>query len=157
MKIRPAHRQDVKTIAYLHVTCWQATYQDLLPQTEIERHTLASRTRLWEQRYARDHVLLLFDDYGEAVGFAAGGRSRTADYPEMGEVYALYLLPKTQKKGYGRALLQAMRLRLSHLGYAETIVVALKTNVNAVHFYEHMGAYPVGERNDPYPEVVLKF
>jgi ribosomal protein S18 acetylase RimI-like enzyme len=57
---------------------------------------------------------------------------------------ALYLLRSYQRRGIGRALLTRLLAALNRRGVAEARFDVVAINVNAIRFYQVLGAYPVG-------------
>jgi ribosomal protein S18 acetylase RimI-like enzyme len=57
---------------------------------------------------------------------------------------ALYLLRSYQRRGIGRALLTRLLAALNRRGVAEARFDVVAINVNAIRFYQALGAYPVG-------------
>lgn len=54
----------------------------------------------------------------------------------------LYVSPKFQRRGIGKALVYAA---MRHLGYNE---ISVRASVNAIEFYRHCGFTPLGEEKE---------
>ena len=80
-------------------------------------------------------MLLAASDAAEIVGLAHARGDR---------IGALYLLRSHQRRGIGRALLTRLLEGLNQRGIAEARFDVVAINVNAIRFYQALGAYPVG-------------
>ena len=121
--------------AYVHYTAWNETYPGLMPA-----EYLASRTpeRQRQRTYEHPENTLVAVADGQVVGFAQY-RPRARDIvsvPAAGEVGALYVLEKYQRRGIGAALLRECLRRLPE-GPAALFV--LRGNEKAIRFYEKQG------------------
>jgi GNAT superfamily N-acetyltransferase len=141
--IRPADVDDAAAIARVHVLTWRTTYKELLPAEFLASLTEAGYTDRWRrfisERSSRVYVVQEGDDRGAVVGFASGGRERAGETGYMGELYAIYLVESSQRRGYGRELVRAIAGGLSELGLEDMIVWVLKDNRPARDFYERLG------------------
>lgn len=126
MKIRPAKQEDLETVREL----WEALYLEC-PEPDHERKD-------WEdiagdvRRGIDEHVALLAEDGGEAVGFLLSHiRS-----PRIGYVSDLYVRPAQRRRGLAKALVSEAARRL------ECEIVTLDvdaSNGSALAFYERIG------------------
>lgn len=90
--------------------------------------------------------LLLFED-DAAVAFAA--YSPDDDDPEAYRLQKLYLLPSTQGKGYGRAIVQAVADRVLAAGKHKLDLNVHRQNP-AKSFYDKMGFKVLYEADIPF-------
>ena len=141
--IRPADPDDAAAIARVHVLSWRSTYKGLLPDEFLESLTEAGYTDRWRRfiadRSSRVYVVQEGDDRASVVGFASGGRERAGETGYTGELYAIYLLEASQRRGYGRELVRAVAGGLSELRLEDMIVWVLRDNRPARDFYERLG------------------
>ena len=56
-----------------------------------------------------------------------------------GELYAIYLLESSKRRGYGRELVRAVVGGLREMGLEDMIIWVLRDNQNARTFYERLG------------------
>lgn len=147
VRIRPARLLDAEGIARVHVVSWQETYMGIMPRRFLEARTVADRTALWELTLSQPgpgQVLLVAEEPdGEIVGFASAGPARDPDFGPGGEVYALYLLKRSQGLGIGRDLFEACRDALARAGMPRLMVHVLRANPSR-GFYFKMGGTPTG-------------
>jgi GNAT superfamily N-acetyltransferase len=141
--IRPADIDDAAAIARVHVLSWRSTYKAMLPAEFLESLTEAGYTDRWKRfisdRSSRAYVVQEGDDRDAVVGFASGGRERAGETGYTGELYAIYLIESSQRRGYGRELVRAVAGGLRELGLEDMIVWVLKDNRPARDFYERIG------------------
>jgi len=141
--IRSADVDDAAAIARVHVLSWRSTYYGLLPPEFLESLTETGYADRWRrfisERSSRIYVVQEGDDRSAVVGFASGGRERAGETGYAGELYAIYLIESSQRRGYGRELVRAVAGGLRELGLEDMIVWVLKDNQPARDFYERLG------------------
>lgn len=147
-KIQVATDKDVPAIIDIAEQTWWRTYGKILSAKQI-RYMLdalyAPETLSRQIRNGNQTYLVLRDEHG-AQGFASYGPRE--DHPELYKIHKLYVLPHNQKKGYGRALVEAIanRLRSQRIGLVDL-------NVNRFNpargFYEKLGFRVVREEDVP--------
>ena len=147
--IRIARVEDERALARVHVDSWRSTYQGLLPQTLLEKLNYESRLAQW-----RDHLgnpqrstfdLVVEHPSQGVVGFATAGPG-FGSLPDFdGELFALYLLPLWQGKGFGKKLVTRAFGAMLKQHLRSAAVWVLKDN-SACGFYEALGGEPVAEQ-----------
>lgn len=142
MQIRKANPKDAAGIARVHVDSWRETYTGLMPDDILHGLSYEQREQFWHDTLvAENHPTFIYvveGQDGEIVGFAAAGPARDADRPNVGEVYAIYLLARYQEKGWGKALLVTVAEELARRGMTEMMLWVLIDNPTR-GFYEAMG------------------
>jgi GNAT superfamily N-acetyltransferase len=95
----------------------------------------------WQALLADPGVsILMADEGGEVVGYAACGVSRDpAAGPGSGELRTLFVVPRHWSGGVGRALVAAALDDLRERGYSEATVWSFAANDRANAFYEANG------------------
>jgi len=81
-------------------------------------------------------------DGNTVIGFVGYG-NRGEDSPNVGEIFALYILSDYYGTGVGLKLMQAGLKELS--SYPEVHLWVLKGNKRAIRFYEKYGFVPTGK------------
>ena len=120
--------------AYVHWKSWQETYTGLIDQTYLDGITLEKCTQM-AHRW-KDNILVAKD--GEhVVGFVAHGAYRDSSLPNVGEVFAIYVLQEYQGKKVGYRLMQSAIEKLA--AYPQVAVWVLKGNQKAIEFYKKYG------------------
>jgi GNAT superfamily N-acetyltransferase len=137
--IRTATVNDVDTILQIADITWWATYTAILEREQIEfmLNEIYAKDKITKQvKTGEQTFLLLTEDDGEPVAFAA--YSPRAENLEIYKLHKLYCLPKTQGKGYGKILINAVAEKTKAAGKG-----VLELNVNkynqAKSFYQKMG------------------
>ena len=146
--ISEATVREVPIIADIAEKTWWPTYRHILTAAQI-RYMLdaiyAPETLQMEIREGLQTYLLLKDEAG-GQGFAAYGQR--PDDPESYKLHKLYVLMHNHNKGYGRALIEEVKTRLTGQN-----IHRLDLNVNrhnpALKFYEKCGFKIIGEEDIP--------
>jgi ribosomal protein S18 acetylase RimI-like enzyme len=145
--IRAATAHDAPAIARVHVETWRSAYQGIVSDTYLARLSPAERADQWRD-FLSDSTGLRFllaahDERDELIGFAAAG-PECSDAPNyLGELYALYVLPSHQRRGFGHQLVQAVGRRLVAAGTNSLLLWVLEANTPAREFYEGLGGIVV--------------
>lgn len=142
--IRPGGPDDASDAAVANVEGWHAAFGGLLPPAflaglDVQERTAALRSRFNAPGYAMSVAEL---DDGRVVGFSDWGVSRYDEWPDDLELYAIYVLPRFQGRGMGRALFRAAALAAAERGSA-LILTVLAVNPH-VAFYRTLGGTDVG-------------
>ena len=138
--IRPALQDDAAEIARVHVAAWRSSYRGLLADDFLASLSEAGYTDRW-RRVIGDGASRVFvvEEQTEIVGFASGGRERAGESGFAGELYAIYIVAGSQRKGHGRELVRAIAAALREMGLRDMIVWVLRDNAPAREFYERLG------------------
>jgi ribosomal protein S18 acetylase RimI-like enzyme len=138
--IRSATVSDAPAIARVHVSSWLSTYRGLLPDDFLESLSETNYTERWNRVIADGtSKVVVAEDGNDVVGFASGGRERAGEQGFEGEIYAIYVLDKAQRRGFGRELVRSMVEGLRELGLTNMIIWVLRDNRPAREFYERLG------------------
>lgn len=142
--IRLADPDDIPTIGYLAQQIWPETYKKILSpeQAQYMMEKNYSPSSLQEQISVLGHQFLLVELEEEPVGFASYGKLDDNTY----KLHKIYIHPKTQGKGVGKAVVDFV---VEQLRGRE--VTSLQLNVNrynkAKFFYERIGFVVIREED----------
>ena len=142
--VRDAEPRDARAIAYVQTCTWQVVYAHIFPGDRLTAISDERRAEWWRQtisdRASRTHTLVV-DDAAEVAGFASLGPAREdgPDRQDLGELYAIYVLPEASGRGIGQALMAEVLNRLRSEGFAEAILWVLEDNPRTRLFYEQAG------------------
>jgi ribosomal protein S18 acetylase RimI-like enzyme len=138
--IRQALYGDAAGIARVHVDSWRSSYRGLLADDFLDSLSEAGYTDRW-RRVIGDGASRVFvvEEPDAIVGFASGGRERAGESGFEGELYAIYIVAGSQRKGHGRELVRRMAAALRENGLHDMIVWVLRDNAPARKFYERLG------------------
>lgn len=145
-KISEATEKDIAAIADIAENTWWPTYRDILSAGQIRYmlDALYNADSLRAELTGRTQKFLLLSDEGVPRGFASYGKRR--EEPAIGKLHKIYVLPQTQKKGYGKALVDVIKGRMLLQD-----IHRLDLNVNrynsARFFYEKIGFRIVREED----------
>jgi ribosomal protein S18 acetylase RimI-like enzyme len=147
MGVRRATVDDAEAIERIRVETWRATYRGLLPDgliDQLQPNVERRRERLRAPGPAE--LNFVAEEEGQVVGYAFAGPERTRDRAYPGEVYAIYVLPKAQRKGHGRALIRECARALADRGVTAILIWVLRENAIGRGFYERLGGTVVREK-----------
>ena len=135
--IRPATEQDFPLIRRLADEVFPATYTPLLPEGQVEymMEMMYSAEALQEQLQSAHRFFL-----GYVGGEPAGYLSIEQQGDSLFHLHKLYVLPRFQRSGLGRALFKEAVREVRRRG---VLPARIELNVNrenkALGFYEHIG------------------
>ena len=144
-EIRTATAEDAAAIAHVQVETWRSTYRGIVPDEHLAGLSEEQRTVRWRELLASSNQTLVAECDREIVGFISGGPIRELVDGYDAELYAIYLLLKSQRKGTGTRLLIELARRL-HAGGFQSMAVWLFEANTAARFYESSGAVRVGAK-----------
>lgn len=146
MLIRPATRADTPAIGEMHAEAWTETYPGIAPPELYAEMSDPSRRRAaWARIIATERMpesTFLVEEDGAVIGFVNVCAARDAALGTEGEVAALYLLRRAQRRGIGTALLRRGAARLVEAGHRSAGAWVLDANAPAIAFYAATGAVP---------------
>jgi ribosomal protein S18 acetylase RimI-like enzyme len=143
--LRPAVSEDAPAIAAVHIETWQSIYRGQLPDTYLDNlgQDLVHRTEVWQSWIATSdgaaHEIWVAEIHHRIEGFVAFGLARDDDSERTGEVYAIYVHPRSWTQGIGRMLFSHATRRLAARGYSKARLWVLESNAQARRFYEIAG------------------
>lgn len=146
LEVREATAADATAVADVHVRAWREGYRGLVDQHFLDGLEPAK----WANRYAFGAMdaagpyTLVAVEGDQVCGLVTLGRSRDADLPQAGEVWAIYVDPSRWGSGVGGALLSSAWERLRRFGHDGAFLWVLSTNLRARRFYEGAGWRPDG-------------
>ena len=135
--IRFADLDDIPTIGYLAQQIWPVTYGHLLPEGQVDYmlEMNYSPESLNDQITKQHHRFLIAELDEEAVGFASFGETEDEGVQKL---HKIYVLPQTQGKGVGRALLDFVIEQIIEEGATMLRLNVYRFN-KAKDFYEKLG------------------
>jgi GNAT superfamily N-acetyltransferase len=142
--IRRAHSDDVPAVAAFQTRLWAEAYRGLVPQSYLDRMTVAEREVRWRKRVpSRRYRVLLAELEGRLVGVASARRAQPAGLPRL-ELRTLYVDAAVRGHGVAAALAEAA------IGAADAFLWVFEENARARAFYAKHGFAPDGQRKlDP--------
>jgi ribosomal protein S18 acetylase RimI-like enzyme len=149
MNVRPATVSDAARIAHIHVATWRTAYRGLMPDDYLAGLSEDRRADFWRKRLAESRgAVIVCERDGEVVGFCdlVSSRDTDAEPVGVGEIAAIYVLPKHWRRGVGVALCRCAMQMGQSLGFSMITIWVLETNIPAIRFYEAQGLRPDGAR-----------
>ncbi len=154
---RRAGPDDVEAVARVHFEAARQAYRDVLPDGAKADGAKADgakvgmtyqrRLALWGGLLASPgdmpRVELAVDprsaDPDEVVAFAWWRKAKDSEVAFGGEIHALYVLPKSQRQGFGRRLMAHTARRMAATGLERCHLWVFEENQAARRFYEGLG------------------
>ncbi len=141
--IRTATTADIPVIRQIAHRTWPVTFAGILTPAQLDYmlEWMYSAPSLQRQMTELDHRFLLADLDGQPAGFCAYELNYKA--APLTKIHKIYLLPETQGRGVGRALLDFVR-ELAVEARQKALVLNVNRENRAVDFYRHYGFSIVG-------------
>jgi GNAT superfamily N-acetyltransferase len=136
VRIRPAGRHEARAVAEVHIQADRETYQSIFG-ANFEALEIRSSELRWAAALAAGGVLLVAVEDEQIVGFA---------HATPNWMSALYVLATHLRRGIGLDLLVALCAALGARGVSEIGFKAVAGNVNAIAFYDAVGARITGRQ-----------
>lgn len=147
LKISDATTDDIPVIIDIAEKTWWPTYGQILKSDQIRYmlDTIYAPEAIARHISTRSQTFVLARDETGYQGFAAYGPRQDA---KTYKLFKLYVLPQTQSKGYGRALIDEIKKRLLAAG-EHTLDLNVNRNNPALLFYQKCGFELTGEEDIP--------
>ena len=136
--IRKAYETDAERVGEIHYKAWMETYTGLLPERFLACQSIEKRIAAF--RKSKCSNLFVAEVDGDIVGFCGYGEFREpADGRPMGEIQGIYLLDAYKRIHLGQKMMELAVEQLRNCGFRTVGLWVLKTNENAIRFYEKLG------------------
>lgn len=141
LSIRKANVNDIQSIQSICKESWKTTYKNIYPSQYIEKvfSIFYSKERLIKDLTECSlewNGYWLAEELGRPLGCIGGGISED----HKANIYVLYVLPQSQRKGIGHALVQTLTAYQKESFQAkQQAVTVTEGNQNAISFYEKEG------------------
>ena len=132
--------EEIKGKAFVHWKAWHEAYPGLVSRGYLDAFTL-EKCEAMAVKVGGDDLIVAIDG-NRVIGFVGYG-DRGEEAPNVGEIFALYVLAEYYGTGVGLKLMKAGLKQLA--GYQEICLWVLKENKRAIRFYEKCGFVPTGE------------
>lgn len=146
--IRKAISDDAPSLARVHIDSWRTTYKGIVQNDFLEAMSYGNSETRWRDRIVNNQsqyaLFVAEDDSGRIVGFADGGADRSGGTLYDGELYSIYLLQDSQRKGIGKQLFRHVVMHLKANHFNGMLVWVLAENPSR-YFYESLGGQLVRE------------
>lgn len=148
VQILHATLKDIPTIRTLAEEIWWPTYSSIISFEQIRYMLDMIYSEKELERVIRSGAqtfIILHDERGPQ-GFASYGL-RPED-SKICKLHKLYVLPENQGNGYGKSLVDEVRIRAMNLN-ADTIDLNVNRSNPAIGFYEKLGFVKIKEEDVP--------
>lgn len=160
MNFRLATLEDIPEIVKINVDTWRTAYQTIFPPEFLNNLSYEAKELRWRERFENPErkIFIYVAEEGSKgiIGFCMGSleqSDRTLKIPGIGkytgELMAIYILKKYQRKHIGIKLVKMTVEQLIEREIHSMIVWVLKDSPNC-KFYEILGGKYVGEKTLEY-------
>jgi len=155
IEIRKTSIIDLQDIAKIHLDCWKENYKGLIEQNFLDSLNLENFLKKRQKIIQEDpSIQLVAVHEHKVIGFCDAGpfyfrrnqhisSEQEAKLVDPGELYAIYVCPKHQNQGVGKALFLQVKKELIERNLYPFIVWTLNDNDNSRRFYESLGGISI--------------
>jgi diamine N-acetyltransferase len=134
MDIRKLPLEELSKVQSIAYRTWPSTFANILSAEQIDYMLKWMYSlEMLESQLKKGHTFLLAAENGEELGFA-GFELNAAEGPKA-KLHKIYLLPSSQGKGVGKALLVDVADRARKAGQKSLLLNVNKYNQKAIDFY----------------------
>ena len=146
MEIIKAGLNDFNLIHSLAENVWPQTYKNILTPQQIEYmfEMMYSQKAYNEQIENKGHHFILIKDESGYLGFAS--YELNYNNTPVTKIHKIYVLPETQGKGVGRAMINEIAAIAKQKGDTQVSLNVNRFN-KAVGFYENIGFVNTGQED----------
>lgn len=130
---------EIRGKAFVYWKSWHEAYPGLVDQGYLDALTLEKCEKM---AYSWPNDLIVAKHEDRVIGFVGYG-DRGDEAPDIGEIFALYVLSEYYGKGVAQQLMNAGLEQLKN--YPRVCLWVLKENKRAICFYQKCGFAPDGE------------
>lgn len=142
VEIRRAQSSDARAIAEVHVAAWKTTYRGIIDEASLDRLSVSHREQLWKRNLEAEgepYSCWVASQGERVIGFADGGKCRECLGDFDAELYAIYLLQDSVRKGLGSLLFSRVLSDCIKNGFRSMMAWVAERN-ESKRFYEALGA-----------------
>ncbi|MGE0592681.1 MAG: N-acetyltransferase family protein [Vicinamibacterales bacterium] len=116
-------------------------YQGIVSSAVLDSLSVEQRESFWRQNLEqRASETCVVEEESQVLGGISAARSRDSDaLPTTVEVWAVHVDPPHWRRGVGRRLWREAERHLNASGLSEITLWVLKSNAQAIAFYESIG------------------
>ena len=130
--------EEIKGKAYVHWKSWHEAYSGIISQEYLDKLTLEKCERM---AFSWPDNIIVAKQNDNVIGFVCYG-DRGEEAPDVGEIFALYVLADYYGKGVGLKLMEEGLEQINR--FSQVRLWVLKENKRAIRFYEKCGFQPDG-------------
>jgi len=136
--LRLLAKEELLLIQKIAQHTWPSTFAGILSIVQIDYMlNWMYDLQLLESQVDKGHSFLVAEEDGAAIGFAGYELNHLAG--SLSKLHKLYLLPSSQGKGVGKALLLEVAKRAREARQKSLVLNVNKQNKKAIDFYRVLG------------------
>ena len=156
MLFRPSQTTDARSMSRIYVKTWQDTYLSVVPFAYLLTMSVSHHENtFYKELKNRQITSFVAEDAGRVIGFITGGYERHGDDIYRGEIFTLYVLKNSQRRGTGTKLVSALATQFSRDGIYSMLVRVLKLNPYR-RFYRKINAIYLKAERLPFADEVME-
>jgi ribosomal protein S18 acetylase RimI-like enzyme len=147
--VRDAQMRDAEGLARVQVDSYRTAYAGILPSDYLAHFTYEEQAQDWRDLLAqaeRDLLLVALDGSSDLTGYALARPGPTDIAAYDGELVALHVRQRDQRRGIGTRLIGEASRRLHERGCRSLVLWTLEQGA-ARGFYEKLGGQLTGRRS----------
>lgn len=138
MKIRQLAKEELPLVQSIAHRTWPSTFSNILRPEQIDYMlNWMYSLEMLESQFEKGHTFLLSEENGEELGFA--GFELNYSEGQKAKLHKIYLLPTSQGKGVGKALIYEVADRARKADQKSLLLNVNKYNQKAIDFYLRIG------------------
>jgi GNAT superfamily N-acetyltransferase len=156
IQVRDATLDDAAAIVELTAAGWMAAYRGIVPDAHLAKLPISAwrhdiREGLTRPARRSFSKIAELDVVVAGYCYVAGPGRGEPDDSQMAEVVAIYVDPRSWRRGVGRELLAATVDEAEGRGFGELTLWSFERNERALRFYEALGWELEGARKPHEP------
>lgn len=138
IKITDASIEDIAKIQEIAHITWPITYGEILTAEQLEYmlDLIYSDEALSRQIQNKEQLFYLISDADSVIGFI--GIEHNYNNEAVTKIHKIYLLPKTQGKGYGKIVFEEIG-KMALENHSKDLLLNVNRFNTALNFYKKLG------------------
>lgn len=146
--IRKMTKEDCKDITHVITIAWNETYRGIVPDDILDNMYLNEKERTQKacDRFnENDNHQFVLEVDSKIVGYMNVGLVDDKNYPNCGEIHAIYIINGYKGYGYGKEMIEVGIKELKVMNCDKMIIGCLVGNPTN-EFYKHIGGKLIKQR-----------
>ena len=146
--IRKMTKEDCYDVTHVITIAWNETYKGIVPDDILDNMYLNEEERTqkaYDRFNEKDNHKFVLEVDNKVVGYMNVGITDDVDYPNCGEIYAIYIINGYKGFGYGKEMINVGIKELKDMNCDKMIIGCLVGNPTN-EFYKHIGGKLIKQR-----------
>ena len=146
--IRKMTKEDCADVTHVITVAWNETYRGIVPDEILDNMYLNEKERTEKSKEKFDeqnnHQFVL-EVANKVVGYMNVGLTEEKEFPNFGEIYAIYIIKEYKGNGYAKKLIKEGIKELKSMNCDKMLISCLVGNPTN-EFYKHIGGKLIKQR-----------